>query len=111
DNDEYERKMAAALSTLRASTPAIAGVAFGDLFLRDIREYREKNLARVGLRALFPLWGSDTRQLAARFIGLGFRAVTVCVDSTALDGAFAGREFDASFVADLPDGVDPCGEN
>lgn len=111
DNDEYERKMAAALSALRAETPAIDAVVFGDLFLRDIREYREKNLARAGLRALFPLWGSDTRDLAARFIELGFRAVAVCVDSTALDGSFAGRELDASFLEDLPDGVDPCGEN
>jgi uncharacterized protein (TIGR00290 family) len=111
DNDEYERAMASALSALRAETPGIAGVAFGDLFLRDIRDYRESRLAPTGLRAIFPLWGRDTRALAASFIELGFRAVAVCVDSTQLDGSFAGREFEASFVADLPDGVDPCGEN
>jgi diphthamide synthase (EF-2-diphthine--ammonia ligase) len=84
---------------------------FGDLFLQDIREYREKNLARAELSAIFPLWGRDTRELAAEFTGLGFRASVVCVDSTALDRSFAGREYDASFVADLPAGVDPCGEN
>jgi len=111
DNDEYERAMARALSTLCTRTPAIAGVVFGDLFLRDIREYRERQLARAELRAIFPIWERDTREMAGRFIELGFRAVVVCVDSTQLDGSFAGREFDASFVADLPDGVDPCGEN
>lgn len=111
DNREYESKMDAALSALRAATPAIAGVVFGDLFLQDIREYRENNLARAGLDAIFPLWGRDTRQLAAEFTGLGFRAVAVCVDGNALDRSFAGREYDAAFVTDLPAGVDPCGEN
>jgi uncharacterized protein (TIGR00290 family) len=111
DNQEYESKMDAALSTLRSATPGITGVVFGDLFLQDIREYREKNLSRAELSAIFPLWGRDTRKLAADFTGLGFRAVVVCVDSAALDRSFAGREYDASFVADLPAGVDACGEN
>lgn len=111
DNQEYESKMDAALAALRRATPGIAGVVFGDLFLQDIRAYRESMLDRVGLRAIFPLWGRDTRDLAARFTGLGFRAVAVCVDSTALGRSFAGREYDSSFVADLPAGVDPCGEN
>ncbi|HEU6452501.1 MAG TPA: hypothetical protein VFT57_13850 [Gemmatimonadaceae bacterium] len=111
DNQEYESRMDAALSALRARTPAIEGVVFGDLFLQDIREYREKNLARAGLSGIFPLWGRDTRELAAEFTGLGFRAVVVCVDGSALDRSFAGREYDASFVAALPAGVDPCGEN
>jgi uncharacterized protein (TIGR00290 family) len=110
-NEEYESKMDAALSALRSTTPGISGVVFGDLFLEDIRAYRESNLARVGLSAIFPLWGRDTRQVAAQFTDLGFRAAAVCVDSTALDQSFAGREYDASFVADLPVGVDPCGEN
>ncbi|HEY9425963.1 MAG TPA: hypothetical protein VIR34_02320 [Gemmatimonadaceae bacterium] len=111
DNQEYESKMGAALAALRSQTPAIAGVVFGDLFLEDIRAYRESMLSRVGLPAIFPLWGRDTRRLASRFTELGFRAAVVCVDSTALDRSFAGREYDASFVADLPEGVDPCGEN
>jgi uncharacterized protein (TIGR00290 family) len=111
DNQEYESKMDAALAALRAATPAIAGVVFGDLFLEDIRAYRESMLARVALPAIFPLWKRDTRELAAQFTGLGFRAAVVCVDSTALERSFAGREYDASFVADLPRGVDPCGEN
>jgi uncharacterized protein (TIGR00290 family) len=103
--------MDAALTALRARTPAIEGVVFGDLFLQDIREYREKNLVRAGLSGIFPLWKRDTRELAAEFTGLGFRAVVVCVDGSALDRSFAGREYDAAFVADLPAGVDPCGEN
>lgn len=111
DNQEYEAKMDAALSALRSATSGICGVVFGDLFLEDIRAYRESNLARVGLNAIFPLWGRDTREVATQFTELGFRAAVVCVDSTALDRSFAGREYDASFVADLPKGVDPCGEN
>jgi uncharacterized protein (TIGR00290 family) len=111
DNQEYESRMDAALSALRSSLPEIGGVVFGDLFLQDIRAYRESMLARADLSGIFPLWLRDTRDLAARFTGLGFRAVVVCVDSTALDRSFAGREYDASFVADLPRGVDPCGEN
>jgi uncharacterized protein (TIGR00290 family) len=111
DNGEYESKMDAALSTLRSAVPGTCGVVFGDLFLEDIRAYRESNLARVGLSAIFPLWGRDTREVAKQFTGLGFRAAVVCVDSTALGRSFAGRGYDESFVADLPDGVDPCGEN
>lgn len=111
DNQEYERKMDEALSRLRGATPAIGAVVFGDLFLEDIRAYRENNLARAGLRGIFPLWLRDTRQLAADFTALGFRAVVVCVDSTVLDHSFAGREYDDAFVRDLPAGVDPCGEN
>lgn len=111
DNQEYERKMDEALSGLRAATPAIGGVVFGDLFLQDIRAYRESMLQRVGLAGIFPLWERDTRRLAAEFTALGFRGVVVCVDSTLLDGSFAGREYDDTFVRDLPAGVDPCGEN
>ena len=111
DNQEYESKMDAALSTLRSVTPAIGGVVFGDLFLEDIRAYRETMLARASLRGIFPLWLRDTRALAAEFSALGFRAVVVCVDTAALDRSFAGREYDAAFVSDLPAGVDPCGEN
>jgi uncharacterized protein (TIGR00290 family) len=108
-NDVYEARMAAALAS-----PEMAGVeevAFGDLFLQDIREYRESRLSPVGLRAHFPVWGLDTTGLAQRFIELGFRAILVCVDPRAIDASLAGREFDKRLLEDLPDGVDPCGEN
>jgi len=86
-------------------------VAFGDLFLQDIRSYRESRLATIGRRARFPVWGLDTAELARRFVALGFRAVLVCVDPRARDPSFAGREFDERLLSDLPPGVDPCGEN
>ena len=86
-------------------------IAFGDIFLRDLRAYREENLAQLEMLALFPLWDIDTNQLAARFIRDGFRAVTVCVDPKKLNASFAGRQLDASFFRDVPAGVDPCGEN
>jgi diphthamide synthase (EF-2-diphthine--ammonia ligase) len=86
-------------------------VAFGDLFLADIRSYREERLRGTGLEPLFPLWGRPTRELAAEMIGMGLRAALTCVDPKALSPAFAGRDFDAALLADLPPGVDPCGEN
>lgn len=108
-NDVYEARMAAALASEEMG--GVQEVAFGDLFLQDIREYRESRLAPVGLRAHFPVWGLDTTELARLFIELGFRAVLVCVDPGALDASFAGRELDECLLEDLPDGVDPCGEN
>jgi uncharacterized protein (TIGR00290 family) len=108
-NEVYEERMAAALAS-----PEMEGVeemAFGDLFLEDIREYRESRLIGTGRRAVFPVWGLDTAELASRFVAEGFRAVLVCVDPRALDSAFAGREFDETLLCDLPPGVDPCGEN
>jgi uncharacterized protein (TIGR00290 family) len=110
-NTEYEAAMDAALTELRAATPGIERVAFGDLFLEDIRAYRERQLARAGLRGLFPLWGRDTREVAAEFSALGYRAVVVCIDSTVLPRELAGREYDDAFVRALPAGADPCGEN
>jgi uncharacterized protein (TIGR00290 family) len=110
-NDEYETNMGAALVALRARISGLDTVVFGDLFLADIRAYRERMLARIGMRGLFPLWLRDTRALAYDFVRLGYRAVLVCVDAAQLDGAFAGREFDADLLSDLPPGVDPCGEN
>jgi diphthamide synthase (EF-2-diphthine--ammonia ligase) len=82
-----------------------------DLFLEDIRAYREGRLVQAGKRGVFPIWGRDTGVLAREMIANGFRAIVVCVDPRALDRAFAGRAFDERFLADLPDGVDPCGEN
>jgi uncharacterized protein (TIGR00290 family) len=86
-------------------------VAFGDIFLQDLREYRERNLALVEMSAIFPIWKRDTRELAQEFCALGFRAIAVCIDSNKLSCEFAGRGVDESFFRDLPEGVDPCGEN
>jgi uncharacterized protein (TIGR00290 family) len=108
-NEVYEQRMGAAAEECKRL--GIGHMAFGDLFLEDIREYRERNLARAGLRAVLPLWGLDTRALAERFIELGYRALVASVDTQGLAASFAGRDYDAGFLADLPDGVDPCGEN
>ena len=110
-NDEYEGKMASTLEALRDRMPGLDTVVFGDLFLADIRAYRERMLARTGMRALFPLWLRDTRALAHEFVRLGYRAVLVCVDADQLTPEFAGREFDADLLRDIPSTVDPCGEN
>lgn len=108
-DEEYGLKMQEVLEKCLAA--GISSVAFGDIFLEDVRKYREDNLSRIGLEAVFPLWQKDTGELAQTFIDLGFEAVVTCVDSEALDGAFVSRTFDASFLADLPPDVDPCGEN
>lgn len=108
-NAIYEDRMREALAEHFAR--GVRQVAFGDIFLEDLRAYREKNLARVGMQALFPIWKRDTRELAQEFVRLGFRAIAVCVDPRVLGASFAGRELDASFFGDLPPGVDPCGEN
>ena len=89
----------------------LGAVASGDLFLEDVRAYREERLASVGKAALFPLWGRDTAALARTFIEDGFEAYVVCVDTRRLDASFAGRDYDSSFLDDLPSGIDPCGEN
>ncbi|HET6930446.1 MAG TPA: hypothetical protein VFI45_09000, partial [Candidatus Acidoferrum sp.] len=108
-NPIYEARMEAAL--LHFFKQGIRRVAFGDIFLEDLRLYREKNLARVEMQALFPIWKRDTRGLIREFHAARFRSVAVCIDSKVLDPAFAGRELDESFFADLPPAVDPCGEN
>jgi len=108
-NATYEARMKDALAQYFAL--GVRRVAFGDIFLEDLRAYREKNLGQVGMQALFPIWKRDTHELAREFVRLGFRAITVCVDPRVLDASFAGRELDASFFADLPPGADPCGEN
>lgn len=108
-NEVYERAMADAMA--RARAVGVTHMAFGDLFLDDIRQYREENLVKCGMTPLFPLWLKDTRELAHEMIGSGLRAYLTCVDPRKLDAKFAGRAFDEELLADLPAQVDPCGEN
>jgi len=111
-NEVYEAAFGLALENARANCDAaVDTIAFGDLFLADVRAYREALLARLGWNGLYPLWGEDTRMLARRFIDRGYRAILSCVDTTQLDAVFCGREFDDALLADLPPTVDPCGEN
>jgi uncharacterized protein (TIGR00290 family) len=107
-NEVYERVMAAAVQ--RAVAEGFTQIAFGDLFLEDIRRYREERLAGTGLTPLFPLFGADTPALAREMIASGVRARITCLNPKILDRSFAGREFDAALLADLPTGVDPCAE-
>ncbi len=104
----YDAKMQAYLARCRARD--IQVLIFGDLFLQDVRQYRERNLSNVGMQAVFPLWGQDTRALAERFLQAGFQAIITCVDLSALTPGFAGRRYDSTFLADLPPEADPCGE-
>jgi uncharacterized protein (TIGR00290 family) len=108
-NPIYEARMEEALRVHYAE--GVRTVAFGDIFLEDLRAYREKNLARIGMTALFPIWKRDTRELIREFHENGFRALAACIDPKVLDRSFAGRELDDAFFRDLPAGVDPCGEN
>lgn len=108
-NDVYEARMAQAFAS--APLRDVEAVAFGDLFLEDIRAYREQRLAANDMRGLFPLWGRDTGTLAREFIAAGFQAFIACLDPRALDISFAGRAYDEQLLADLPASVDPCGEN
>lgn len=121
-NELYEERMAVALSATAAGEPDAAGraapplaevetFAFADLFLADIRAYREERLGAVGREAIFPLWGHDTAALARRFVAAEYGATLVVVDTDQLDAGFVGRRFDAALLDDLPEGVDPCGEN
>ncbi|WP_207635162.1 adenine nucleotide alpha hydrolase [Thermaerobacter marianensis] len=107
-NTEYEDRMARAVAALAAR--GIDAVAFGDLFLADVRAYREAQMARAGMTVLFPLWGEDTRDVAERAVAEGVRAVVVCIDPRHLGPEWLGRAYDRRFLADLPPGVDPCGE-
>ena len=108
-NAVYEARMEAAFERFRAL--GVTTIAFGDLFLLDVRRYREEWLARTGMTPLFPLWHRDTRDLARQFIDQGYTAVLTCVDTRVLDRSYAGRTFDHALLADLPPTVDPCGEN
>jgi uncharacterized protein (TIGR00290 family) len=109
-NAVYEEAFAGALAQLRRCHPDLHHLAFGDLFLTEVREYREALLARLGWTPLFPLWGRDTHRLAQEFIEAEYRAVLTCVDTTQLGAEFAGRAFDSSLLSELPGGIDPCGE-
>jgi uncharacterized protein (TIGR00290 family) len=106
----YEEAFAAALAILRQQQPDLRHLAFGDLFLEEVRAYRERLLPPLGWAPVFPLWGRDTATLAGNFVGAGYRAIVTCVDTTQLGAEFAGREFDAALLAELPPTVDPCGE-
>jgi uncharacterized protein (TIGR00290 family) len=108
-NQEYESKMRDALT--RFKQVGVRRVAFGDVFLEEVRKYREDNLSRLGMRGLFPLWGRDSAELVKSFITLGFQAVTTCTDAKVLGSDFVGRIFSREFLASLPTGVDPAGEN
>ena len=108
-NAQYEAAMLAAIEAPLAD--GIEAVAFGDLFLEDVRRYREEQNAKVGLDCVFPLWGRDTTELSRAMIDAGQRAVLTCVDPKQLDPSFAGRAFDHALLDALPAGVDPCGEN
>lgn len=108
-NDEYEQKTIAALEEFRAH--GVDSVVFGDLFLEDIRAYREKLLSRLGMKGLYPVWGRDTSRLIREFLARGFKTAVVCVDPTKLPREFVGRVIDEQFLSELPGKVDPCGEN
>lgn len=108
-NETYEREMAAVLT--KAQAIGVTHVVFGDLFLEELRRYREARLAEVGMKAVFPLWHRDTAVLAREMIASGLQAILTAVDPRVLEKSFAGRSFDASLLQDLPKNVDPCGEN
>ena len=109
-NEVYEKAFHSALARVREVQLDVSHIAFGDLFLEDVRAYRERLLGGIEVHPLFPIWGLDTAILARRFITDKFAARIVCVDTTQLDRSFAGREFDTQLLADLPASVDPCGE-
>jgi uncharacterized protein (TIGR00290 family) len=108
-NESYERRMGDTLAGFAAQ--GIRRVAFGDIFLEDLRAYRERQLAQLGMECLFPIWKRDSAELVRTFIALGFCAITTCVNPQLLDPAFVGRVIDQQFLDELPVSVDPCGEN
>ncbi len=108
-NEVYEQRMADATAQMKVQ--GVAHVVFGDLFLEDIRAYRETQLAKADMQGVFPLWGRNTRDLAEEMIDSGLVAHIVCLDPKRLDRSFAGRQFDHTLLAELPADVDPCGEN
>jgi uncharacterized protein (TIGR00290 family) len=108
-NEVYEARMADACAAIKAA--GVHHLVFGDLFLEDIRAYRERTLAPLGITPIFPLWGRNTRQLAAEMIGCGLLAHVVCLDPKQIPASIAGRRFDAMLLREIPPHIDPCGEN
>lgn len=108
-NDEYETKMREKLMNYQSK--GVLSVVFGDIFLEDLRRYREESLSKIGMKGIFPIWKENTNELAHTFIDLGFKAVITCVDSNVLDKRFVGRLYDKRFLREIPSSVDPCGEN
>jgi uncharacterized protein (TIGR00290 family) len=106
---EYEDELLKMLKRHRDN--GVFSVVFGDIFLEDVRKYRERIWAKAGMKGIFPLWKKDTNDLACTFINLGFKAIITSIDSNVLGKSFAGREYDEKFLSDLPANVDPCGEN
>ena len=109
DNRDYELAMREVLEKYLKKD--VNSVVFGDIFLEELRKYREDKLSKTGMKAIFPIWQKDTRELARKFINLGFKAVVTCVDSKNVDKSFVGRNFDERFLSELPSGIDWCGEN
>jgi uncharacterized protein (TIGR00290 family) len=110
DNAAYERSWARAVASARSALGRVDAVAYGDLFLEDVRAYRERQCAKLAVEPIFPLWGEDTFELAKRAIREGYVAYLTCIDTKQLHASFAGRAFDSELLADLPESVDPCGE-
>ena len=108
-NEEYESRMESVLREFKKE--GVSSVVFGDIFLEDLKHYRENNLAKLGMKGLFPIWRRNTAELSRSLTVLGFRAITTCVDTRKLDRGFAGRIIDEKFLAELPQDIDPCGEN
>jgi uncharacterized protein (TIGR00290 family) len=108
-NEEYESKMREILTKFKQA--GVSSAVFGDIFLEEVRKYREDNLSKLGMEGIFPIWGRDTAELVRSFITLGFQAVVTCVDAKVLDKRFVGRKLDENFLAELPPNVDPGGEN
>jgi uncharacterized protein (TIGR00290 family) len=108
-NEIYAEKMTEALNKFKQD--GVENVAFGDIFLEDVRNYRLENLAKLNMKGVFPIWGRNSAELAQTFITLGFKSVVSCIDTKVLDQKFLGRQIDAAFIAELPPNIDPCGEN
>jgi uncharacterized protein (TIGR00290 family) len=108
-NEIYAAKMTEALNKFKQD--GVEKVAFGDIFLEDVKKYREDNLAKLNMKGIFPIWGRDSAELAHSFIALGFKSVISCIDTKVLDKKFLGRQFDEDFLAELPPNIDPSGEN
>jgi uncharacterized protein (TIGR00290 family) len=110
-NDCYEAALSSALEQSRLLSPSVMHIAFGDIFLADVRAWRETSLGRLGWSAIFPLWKEPSAKLARDFLARGHRAVITTIDLEQMDDAFCGREFDSTLLAELPESIDPCGEN